>query len=1003
VEFRILGPLEVAACSQRLDLGGVRQQMVLATLLLSANNVVTLGRLQEAVYGEDLPPTSRSQVQTSISSLRRLFAAHGHPTVVATREQGYVIQVDAGQLDFRRFEELLAAAHAARDQGHLDRAVAGYRDALRLWQGPALDGLDSQLLRAAASRLDEQRIAAIEDRLTLELDLGRHHELVGELAELVEEFSLRERLRGQLMLALYRCDRTAEALSVYRQTRRTMIDELGIEPSERLQRLEHAILTGDPALDMLAGPVTIQPVRQPVRQRVPSLLPADIADFTGRAGQVAQIGQHLTDQGEGRVAPPVVVITGQGGVGKTSLAVRAAHEVAGEFPDGQLFADLHAGTGQPVGPMQVLERFLRALGVPGQQIPEGLDERAEVYRDLLAGRKVLVVLDDVAGESQVLPLLPGSAAAAMMITSRHRLGGLAGATHIEVGVFFAEASLELLGRIAGTGRVQAQSQAAAAVAGQCGHLPLALRVAGARLAERPHWAVQQLADRLADETRRLDELRHGDLAVRPSISLSYNSASEQARRLLRRLAIVEAPVFSGWVGAALLGQVAAGEEALDELVSARLVEAVGTGSGVHSQYRLHDLIRVYARERLAAEEQPTERTAALERVLGAWLYLAKKAGNDSTSTRMRSDAALWPLPGLLAEQLVSDPMAWYERERAALVSGVRQAARAGFADLCWELAFTAATLFETRAYFDDWRETHEIALHAARQAGDVRGQATILYALGSLHMRQGQYDLAREELTMAERLFQDAADDRGLAIVTVQIAAMDRQTGRFDDAVRRSQQALPILRTTGDLQDLAYLLRNLAQVKLELGQLDYAKELLAEALRLAQAERDSLREAGVLNQLGRAYLLAGELARAVGMLDLALAKARDIGAISAEMYILISVGAVKTRLGESGQARGALQRALELARTMGDRLAEAQALSGLAEQALASGDPGQAAVLAGQAVAGCRKLRARPDEARALTLLGVAHTALGDSAAADAASAQAAALRAKLAGGAAAP
>ncbi len=858
MEFRILGPLEAAAGSRWLELGGARQQIVLAALLLSPNNVVTLGRLQEAIYGENPPPTSRSQAQMSISSLRRLFAAHGHPTVIATRGQGYVVQVGAGQLDYQRFAELVAAAQAARDAGHLDRAVAAYRDALRLWRGPALEGMDSLLVRAAASRLDEQRITAIEDRVTLELDLGRHHELAGELCELVGEFPLRERLRGQLMLALYRCDRAAEALAVYRQTRRTMIDELGIEPAERLQRLERAILTCDPALDPPAGPVTIEPVRQ----RVPSLLPADIADFTGRSGQVSQIGRHLTDWGQGRLAAPVVVITGQGGVGKTSIAVRAAHGVAGRFPDGQLFADLHAGTAHPVGPMQVLERFLRALGVPGPQVPEGLDERAEVYRNLLADRKVLVVLDDAAGESQVSPLLPGTESAAVMITSRHRLGGLAGVTHIEVQVLDAETSLELLGRIAGTGRVQAQSRAAAAVAAQCGHLPLALRVAGARLAERPHWAIQQLADRLADETRRLDELRHGDLAIRPSISLSYNSASEQARRLLRRLALVEAPVFSGWVAGALLGQPpAAAGDALDELVSARLAETTGTGSGVHSQYRLHDLIRVYARERLGADEPPAEQEAALERALGTLLCLADQAHNryhGGDYMRIHSDVPSWPLPERVAEQLVADPLAWYERERAALVSGVRQAAQAGFTGLCWSLAFTAAALFETRAYFDDWRQTHEIALAAVRQAGDVRGQAAMLYGMGSLHMDQGQFDPAREELTEAGRLFQDADDDEGVALVASQLAVLDRRSGRLDDAARRGERALAILRRTGDRVDVACVLQNLAQVKLELGQADAAMELLTEALRLAQATLSRRMEAQVLYSMGQAYLLAGE-------------------------------------------------------------------------------------------------------------------------------------------------
>ena len=1000
VEFRVLGPLEVCDGQRRFDLGGARHQAVLAMLLLSADKVVTVDRLLEAMYGEDLPSTPRSQVQMAISALRRKLVAYGHDDVIVTREQGYILHLGDGWLDSRRFGELAAAGRAAASAGLPEEAVASYRDAERLWRGPALAGLDSTLIQAAAARLDEERIAATEDRLAVELDLGRHHELVGELAELAMGYPLRERLRGQLMLALYRCDRSAEALGVYRQARQVMIEELGIEPGERLRQLQHAILAGETTLDLPAGALRVRP-NAPA---VPRLLPADTADFTGRAAQLEQISRHLADWDEGRVAAPVVVISGQGGVGKTSLAVHAAHSVAGRFPDGQLFADLHAGAGQPVGPMQVLDRFLRALGVPGPQVPEDLDERGEMYRNLVAGRRILVVLDDAAGESQVLPVLPGAGTEAVIVTSRHRLGGLPGAAHIEVGVLYAEASLDLLARIAGTGRVQAQAQAAAIVAGQCGHLPLALRVAGARLAERPHWAIQQLADRLADETRRLDELQHGDLAIRPSISLSYNSASEQARRLLRRLAVMEAPVFSGWVADALLGQpTAAGEDALDELVSARLVETAGTGSGVHSKYRLHDLIRVYARERLAAEEPPSEQKAALERVLGALLYLAREADyryDGSDSARMRSDAVLWPLPGPLVEQLVSDPLAWFEREHAALVWGVRQAARAGFTSLCWELAFKAATLFHIRDYYDDWRETHEIALHAARQAGDVRGQATMLYALGSLHKYQGRYDVACEQLTTAARLFQGAGDDRGMAIVTAQLASLDSLSGRLDDAARRGGQALAVLRRAGNLWDVANMLSILGRVKLELREFDDAIELQTEALRQIRPGRSSQLKTTILNRLGEAYLLTGELDHALSTLELALATAREISAPGMEAYILIDVAAVNTRLGEFGPARAALRRALELAGTVGERLAEAKALRGLGELALASGDPGQAAILAGQAAGACRELESRPDEARALALLAEAHSALGDSAAADAASAQAAALRANLTGGA---
>ena len=1007
MEFRILGPLELSAGSGRLDLGGARQQIVLAALLLSANRVVTMDRLLEAIYGEDLPPTCRAQAQISISSLRRLFASHSSEAIISTHAHGYVIKVGEGQLDAERFEQLVAAARAARDSGQLDQAVASYRDGLRLWRGPAFDGIESQLIRAAASRLDELRITTNEDRLKLELDLGRHHELIGELTQLIEEFPLRERLRGQLMLALYRCDRAAEALQVYRQARRTMIDELGIEPGDRLQQLEHAILTSDPDLDPPAEPVRLQPVKQ----QVPSLLPADIADFTGRTEEIEQIQAHLVpaDGDAIRLAVPVAVLTGKGGVGKTALAVHASHRVARHFPDGQLFADLHGGTSHPVSPTQVLHRFLRALGVPASQIPDGLDERAEVYRNLIADRKILVVLDGAVGESQVSPLLPGSGAAAVIITSRGMLAGLAGAVHVGVNVFDFGKSLDLLSRIVGRARVEGQTETVAVVAGYCGHLPLALRIAGARLSERPHWTIEHLVERLADETRRLDELRHGDMGIRPSISLSYDSASEQARRLFRRLALLDLPVFSGWLSAALLDQpVDYAEDVLDDLVGVQLIETTGAGSGVHSQYRFHDLIRVFARERLAAEEPVAEREAALERALGALLYLAEEAHSryyGGAYSRLRNDALHWPLPGRLVERLITDPLAWYERERAALVLGVRQAAKAGFIEACWSLAFYAAVLYECRFYLDDWRETNDIALAATRKAQHVRGQATILYSIGSLHLAQQRLDPARQAYCTAADLFSATGDDRGLALVICQIASLDRLSGRLDDATGRYEQALAIFNQEENQVAVAATLRRLAQVKLELNEHDAAKALLTDALRLVQAAHCGRVEAQVLLRLGETHLLTSDLASAVDVFGLALAKTRELGDPLGEAYVLQGIGVAKIRKGELGEARGALQRSLELAGITGERLVEAQALLGFGELALASDDPNQADVLARQAADIFEDIGALLYAPRALTLLGKAQAALGDADAdaAKTAAGEAAALPAKLVGSPALP
>ncbi|NUP50357.1 MAG: hypothetical protein HOW97_24065 [Catenulispora sp.] len=640
MEFRILGPVEVVADGERVAVTGVRQQVALATLLLNANRVVPVDTLLAALYGQRLPSTGRSQVQIGISVLRRLLARHDGADAITTEGGGYTLRVAENQLDALRFEAMIAQARECPDPS---QAVAVYRDALRLWRGPALQGVDRHRLRAAAERLDELRVSTVEDRFALELDLGRHHEVVAELSELVAEYPLRERLHGHLLRALHNCGRTAEALHAYQRARRTLVEELGLEPGPDLQAVHGAVLRGDPALGPAHGlaqgsiPVAVTGTAHATGQipapdsttagtepaasaflpagPVPRLLPSDIADFTDRTEHLASIDRILA--GDRAAAVPVVVLAGKGGVGKTALAVHAAHAAADRFPDGQLFVDLHGGSAHPVAPAEVLARFIRALGTPAAQIPDSLDERAEMYRNLLAGRRVLITLDDAVDESQVAPLVPGSAAAAILVTSRRRLTGLPGAAHLDVGVFEAPHSVELLARIAGPARVRAEPEAAAAVAEHCGHLPLALRIAGARLSAQPDWSLREFVARLADQDRRLDELRHRDLDIRKRISPSYDAASPQARRLFRRLALLDQAEFPAWVAAPLLDLPPLGsEDVLRDLVAASLVD-VADATPTHRKYRFHGLIRVFARERLAAEEPEADRQAALARTIAA--------------------------------------------------------------------------------------------------------------------------------------------------------------------------------------------------------------------------------------------------------------------------------------------------------------------------------------------------------------------------------------------------
>ncbi|MEU6740140.1 AfsR/SARP family transcriptional regulator [Streptosporangium sandarakinum] len=995
MEFRVLGALEVTADGQRVDLGGIRQQTVLAVLLLDANRTVATGRLMEAIYGDDPPATSRAQVQICISALRRLFAAHGGEEVIVTRSQGYALRADDEQIDARRFENLVLRARRARDGGDPEEAVRHYREALALWRGPALEGIDSRLVQSVATRLAEQRITSNEDCLQLELDLGRHHELVGELTRLVEEYPLRERLLGQLMTALYRSGRQAEALQVYRDARRTMIDELGIEPNERLQQLEHAILTSDESLDAPQAPAPAGAAPQPPVPAVPGMLPAGIADFIGRAEQVDVIRRRLTvaSDGAARFAVPIVVITGRAGIGKTSVAVHAAHSVMEHFPDGQLFANLHSGVSRPVSPLQVLERFLRTLGIPGTALPDGLDERAETYRTLLADRRMLIVLDDVGSESQVLPLLPGNPASAVIITSRSRLAGLAGVTHVDVDLFDPAHSVDLLSHVAGTDRVRSESGSAAALAELCGHLPLALRIAGARLAARPHWSVEQLVGRLRDETRRLDELMHGEMGIRASLSLTYDGISEEARRLFRRLAILDSHVFSGWTGAALLKQpLLEAQDLLDDLADAQLVEVVGTGRGVHTQYRFHDLVRVFARERLAAEEPAAERGAALSRVLSGLLLLvdAARCREFGTCPQVFAETEIpRVLPDELVRQLVTEPIAWFERERPLLVYGIRQAAQAGLGELCWRLATTAATFFESRVYLDDWRETHEIALEAARGAGDKRGQAEILYTVGSLSFNEQRFGDARREFEAAVELFQAVGDERRTALAVRSIATMERMNGHFEAAAEDYEKALGIFRSVGDDVAAAQTLHSLAQLRLDCDDPEGAKVMLAEALTLSRSGGDRRVTAQVLHRMGLAHLQAREFGLAAGAFEEALTVVREIGDSTGEAFSLHGLGIARLRQGRIAEADAMLHQALEPAGSSRHRLAEAQVLAGLGELALVSGDPDQATVHLRRSVSLFRGMQIPLQEAEALTLLSEALRASEADAEADEARARA--------------
>lgn len=921
VRVGVLGPLEVVVDGEPRAAGPPRERAVLAQLALNAGRTVPTDRLVDAVWGEAPPGTARTQVQICVSALRRRL---GSPRAIATRPGGYALAVRPDDVDVHRFARLVERA----DGEDGPTAARTLRTALALWRGPALADVDGEVARVAATALEERRLAVAERRLDLDLDLGRADDLIGELRELVAAHPLRESAHRLLMLALYRAGRPADALAAYRAARRVLAEELGVDPGPELRELERAVLDRDPGLGAPARAERPHPVEAPA---VPRMLPAGVPAITGRDGALAVLLGRLGGPPDPHTAHavPVVGLVGAGGVGKSTLAVRAAHELVDRYPDGQLYADLHQDPHDTADERVagVLGRFLRALGVADRHVPEGTDERAEVFRTRLAGRRVLVVLDGVREEADVVPLVPGSPGSAVLTTSRRQLTGLPSWSALRLDVLDEHDGVALLTELLGAERVGTQRDDLRALVRACDGLPLALRIAGAKLASRPHWTPATLVERLADEQDRLDELTHRGLEVRSTIGVGVRTLGGPARRLFRRLAALDGPPPPAWAAAALLDvPERRGQDAVAELVEADLVAA---SPGPGTPVRWHDLVRAYALERLAEEEDPVDRDAAARRVLGGWLVLLERARRREYGdvVDLRGDAVRWEPPPREVAAVREDPMTWVDGAREALVAGVRQAAGAGWTSLCWELAFAAAVLFEIKGGLDDWRETAELALVTARAAGDRLGAAAAGYSSGALLVHQGRLREAEARLRPALAALRDLGHDHGTGLALRQLAVVERLHGDPVAARASSEAALPLLRAAGDRSAEAHTRSGLARLAMDDGDLDTAAAHLDAALRLAG------------------------------------------GTVRTEAQIRYRCADLELARGQPAAARDAVQRVLDIATGIEDRVGVAYALYGLGRVERAAGRPGAAADLLDRAVATARLTGDRHLEARALRVL----------------------------------
>lgn len=937
VRFRLLGPFDVTVQDEPAQVRGPRQRIMLATLLLEHGRVVPAERIVTAMWDEHPPPTAQAQIYIAVSKLRRLLDTIGLTDTLVTHDRGYSLQVPEELVDAHVFRQLVGQGRDAARRGETAAAVTALRQGLALWRGDAVSDVPSRLVRSAALYLDEEKLAATEECLALELELGHHHEVVAELRQLVTAHPLREKGYAQLMLALYRDGRQAEALEVFRDARRVLVEEHGLDPGEELRDMERAILDADPAVTR-AAPEPPPPADQPT---APRQLPASPRGFVGRSEAVATVcGALTTPPADGTSA--TVVVSGPGGTGKSALALHTARDVGDHFPDGQLYAHLRGSDSRPAVPEQILEQFLRAVGVAPSVIPtDDPDALASLYRSRLADSRVLIVLDDAAGSWQVQPLLPGAPGVGMVVTSRGLLASLGDVHRLDLDVLDPETSMALLCHVLGTERVDAERQEASRVATLCGHLPLALQIAAGKLAVRGHWDIARMARRLEDESRRLDELSLDGTGVRATIAVSFETLPPSARRLLLLLGAFGATDFASWAAGPLLDvDVHDGADALDELVDARLVE-VHTGTGVRARYRLHELVGVYAREVLAAEIPADERSAAVERLVRCTLFLARAAhrreyGGDYTI--LHSTVALWELPDELVGTLLHDPIGWFTAEHVNLVTAVRLAAELRLVDVCWNLAVTAVTYFEAKLHREDWRATHEMALEAVGQQNDRYGEAALRCSRAGLALIEQRFEDATSDLETALDWFTAAGEVHGRGLAVRSLASVDRLRGQEERAEQRYRHALTDLRTVGDRVAEAHVLVNLAHLRVHRDHYYECAQLLQQALAICTEAGTRRVTAQARHQLGQLHLAHGQHEQAEAefaeVLETTTATDDPVG----QTYAWLGIGAVRMCQDDLEQARAAVTEALERAQHTGNRLLEGRAVLTLAELALHDGD-----------------------------------------------------------------
>jgi DNA-binding SARP family transcriptional activator/Flp pilus assembly protein TadD len=979
MEFGLLGPLVVHRDGIEVLIQRGRQRQVLAALLLSAGRLVSVDDLVETLWGSAPPPSARQSLQNYVMRLRQTLGEAGRVRI-RTEPRGYLIRVGPGELDVSRFEALLQAARSAARDGSWDTAAEQARAALTLWRGEPLADVESELLASReVPRLADLRLQAQETALEAGLRLGRAAEMIPELRRLVTDHPLREYLPQMLMLALYRAGRQAEALACYQHARQMLIDELGAEPGTGLRQLHQQILVADPVL------AVAEPWRRTAAAVAPAApweLPGPVPHFVGRENELKELTGLL--DGAGERAPGTVLISaigGTAGVGKTALAIHWAWQVAPRFPDGQLYVNLRGyDPDEPMSAADALSRFLRSLGVLAQDIPAEASERAARFRSLLAGRRVLVVLDNARQVEQVRTLLPGSPGCVTVVTSRDSLAGLVardGAIRLDLDLLTPSEAVGLLRVLIGA-RVDAEADAADALAARCARLPLALRIAAELATARPDASLAQLADELADQQRRLDLLDAGGdprTGVRAVFSWSHQHLDTDAAGLLRLLGLHPGLDVDFHAAAALAATTAdRARRRLDALARAHLIQPASPG-----RFVLHDLLRAFARD-LAAADDEEEQRAALTRLFDYYLH-ASAAAMNTLFPAEASHRPSFPPPTGLALPATDDPAAaraWLNAERANLVAVAAHATARGWPEHAIRLAATLFRYLDVGGRFPEGVIIHSHARSAAAQIGDRAAEAEALTSLGLVDLHQGRYQQATGYLRQALALSRETGDRDGQARALQDLGLSDFQQGRWQHAAGQLTQALDLFREAGDRIGEARALCNLGIIEFLQDRWQQAADHLHRALALYRDAGYRTGEAYVLANLGSGELRQSRFRKAIGHLRQALALFEEAGNIIGQAYVLDSLGIADLRQGRCQQAAGRLQQALAVFRETGDRAGEAEALNGLGEVFLASGQPGRARTQHVAALALTGQIGEKYGHARAHDGLGQCWQAAGD-------------------------